>query len=58
MRTRLVRPATAALLTAGALTGALVASPAQATEYSSALKISGVQYDAPGRDGNGYITFH
>jgi curli biogenesis system outer membrane secretion channel CsgG len=30
----------------------LVATPAQATEYSSALKIRGVQYDAPGTDSN------
>ncbi|MFH8725653.1 lamin tail domain-containing protein [Streptomyces termitum] len=56
MRKPLVRPATAALLTAGALTGALVAAPAQATEYSSALKVSGVQYDAPGRDSNSCTT--
>ncbi|WP_405915221.1 lamin tail domain-containing protein [Streptomyces sp. NBC_00728] len=32
---------------------AIAAAPAQATtEYSSALKIKGVQYDAPGRDSN------
>ncbi|MGP3922470.1 lamin tail domain-containing protein [Streptomyces sp. 8N616] len=30
----------------------LAATPAQATEYHSALKIRGVQYDAPGRDSN------
>ncbi|MFC4507699.1 MULTISPECIES: lamin tail domain-containing protein [Streptomyces] len=30
----------------------LAAGPAQATEYSSALKIKGVQYDAPGSDSN------
>ncbi|MEU6532378.1 lamin tail domain-containing protein [Streptomyces sp. NPDC046928] len=38
-------------LAAGAL-AALTATPAQATEYSSALKVRGVQYDAPGRDSN------
>ncbi|WP_320783749.1 lamin tail domain-containing protein [Streptomyces sp. CRN 30] len=34
--------------------GSLVtlAPPAQAAEYSSALKVRGVQYDAPGRDSN------
>lgn len=31
---------------------AVIAAPAQAAEYSSALKIRGVQYDAPGRDSN------
>ncbi|MFE6177194.1 lamin tail domain-containing protein [Streptomyces sp. NPDC056464] len=36
--------------------GALSASPAQATEYSSALKIRGIQYDAPGRDSNNCRT--
>jgi hypothetical protein len=30
----------------------LTPTQAQATEYSSALKIRGVQYDAPGRDSN------
>ncbi|MGW8886193.1 lamin tail domain-containing protein [Streptomyces sp. NPDC055749] len=30
----------------------LAAAPAQATEYSSALKIYAIQYDAPGRDSN------
>ncbi|MEU2914367.1 lamin tail domain-containing protein [Streptomyces massasporeus] len=48
MRIRLV--ATTAVA-AGALT-ALSAVPAQAAEYSSALKIRGIQYDAPGRDSN------
>ncbi len=28
--------------------GLVAAAPAQAAEYSSALKIKGVQYDAPG----------
>lgn len=32
--------------------GLVAVGPAQATEYSSALKIKGVQYDAPGRDSN------
>ncbi|MFC9132593.1 lamin tail domain-containing protein [Streptomyces sp. NPDC057099] len=40
---------------AGALT-ALTAVPAQAAEYSSALKIRGIQYDAPGRDSNSCST--
>ncbi|MFD8227749.1 lamin tail domain-containing protein [Streptomyces massasporeus] len=48
MRIRLV--ATTAVA-AGALT-ALSAVPAQATEYNSALKIRGIQYDAPGSDSN------
>ncbi|MGV9246180.1 lamin tail domain-containing protein [Streptomyces sp. NPDC003710] len=41
----------AAAATAGTLV-AVAAVPAQATEYSSALKLKGVQYDAPGRDSN------
>ncbi|MFD1828782.1 lamin tail domain-containing protein [Streptomyces desertarenae] len=45
------RPAIAVALTAGTL-ALLAATPAQAAEYSSALKIRGVQYDAPGRDSN------
>ncbi|MEU9291933.1 lamin tail domain-containing protein [Streptomyces sp. NPDC048275] len=43
------------VLTAAAAAGAvavLAAGPAQATEYSSALKVKGVQYDAPGADSN------
>jgi hypothetical protein len=40
---------------AGALT-VLAAVPAHAAEYSSALKIKGVQYDAPGRDSNNCAT--
>ncbi|WP_031487232.1 lamin tail domain-containing protein [Streptomyces bicolor] len=35
---------------------ALSAVPAQATEYSSALKIKGIQYDAPGSDSNNCRT--
>jgi hypothetical protein len=30
----------------------LIPTPASAAEYSSALKIRGIQYDAPGRDSN------
>lgn len=41
----------AVVAAAGALT-VLAAVPAHAAEYSSALKIKGVQYDAPGRDSN------
>ncbi|KUO02804.1 lamin tail domain-containing protein [Streptomyces caeruleatus] len=52
MRIRIV--ATTAVA-AGTL-AALSAVPAQATEYSSALKIKGVQYDAPGRDSNNCRT--
>ncbi|MFD5328017.1 lamin tail domain-containing protein [Streptomyces sp. NPDC127092] len=43
--------AIAVALAAGTL-AALTTAPAQATEYSSALKIKGVQYDAPGPDSN------
>jgi hypothetical protein len=52
MRIRLVTTSAAA---AGAL-AVLTAIPAQATEYSSALKIRGIQYDAPGRDSNNCTT--
>ncbi|WP_329270848.1 lamin tail domain-containing protein [Streptomyces pseudovenezuelae] len=45
----------AAVAAAGALT-VLTAVPAHAAEYSSALKIKGVQYDAPGRDSNSCAT--
>ncbi|WP_437041814.1 lamin tail domain-containing protein [Streptomyces angustmyceticus] len=44
-----MRPVTATALIAGAL-ACIVATPAQAAEYHSALKVRGVQYDAPGRD--------
>ncbi|GAA0643739.1 lamin tail domain-containing protein [Streptomyces thermocarboxydovorans] len=47
MRIRTAAVATTAI--AGAL-AALTAAPAQADEYSSALKVRGIQYDAPGRD--------
>ncbi|WP_432092933.1 lamin tail domain-containing protein [Streptomyces sp. bgisy100] len=44
-------PVIAAAVAAGAM-AVLAAVPAQAAEYSSALKVRGVQYDAPGRDSN------
>ncbi|PJE97564.1 hypothetical protein CUT44_12580 [Streptomyces carminius] len=50
MRKRSVIAVTSAA-TVGVL-GFLVAPPAQAAEYTSALKVRGVQYDAPGRDSN------
>ncbi|MFE9774632.1 lamin tail domain-containing protein [Streptomyces sp. NPDC005931] len=53
MRIRTAAVATTAV--AGAL-AALTAVPAQAAEYSSALKVRGVQYDAPGRDSNSCST--
>ncbi|MGW0331450.1 lamin tail domain-containing protein [Streptomyces sp. NPDC003011] len=52
MRMRHVLAATA---TAG-LIAAVAAAPAQAAEYSSALKLKGVQYDAPGSDSNNCTT--
>ncbi|CAL9329591.1 hypothetical protein SUDANB6_00045 [Streptomyces sp. enrichment culture] len=42
----------AAAATAAAALGFAAAVPAQAAEYSSALKVKGIQYDAPGRDSN------
>ncbi|WP_409469077.1 lamin tail domain-containing protein [Streptomyces sp. HC307] len=54
MTRRLAATAVAAAITAGTL--AAVAAPAQAAEYSSALKIRGAQYDAPGRDSNSCST--
>ncbi|WP_225836277.1 lamin tail domain-containing protein [Streptomyces sp. NK08204] len=50
-----IRSALAAAATAGTL-AVVAAAPAQATEYSSALKIKGAQYDAPGRDSNSCTT--
>ncbi|AZP22125.1 lamin tail domain-containing protein [Streptomyces aquilus] len=55
MRIRLAATTAAAATAAGTLI-ALTAVPAQATEYTSALKIRGVQYDAPGRDSNNCAT--
>ncbi|MGY3206040.1 lamin tail domain-containing protein [Streptomyces sp. TE5632] len=49
MRIRTAAVATTAA--AGAL-AMLTAVPAHAAEYTSALKVRGVQYDAPGRDSN------
>jgi hypothetical protein len=46
-----IRTIATTAVAAGAL-AALTAAPAQAAEYSSALKIRGIQYDAPGRDSN------
>ncbi|MEV0638299.1 lamin tail domain-containing protein [Streptomyces sp. NPDC050619] len=53
MRMRHVLAATA---TAAGLIAAVTAAPAQAAEYSSALKVKGVQYDAPGSDSNNCST--
>jgi hypothetical protein len=41
-----------AIAVTAAVTAVLAAAPAQATEYTSALKIKGVQYNAPGTDSN------
>jgi hypothetical protein len=50
---RIRRTLTAAATTAAVTAlGLAVAVPAQAAEYSSVLKIKGVQYDASGRDSN------
>lgn len=46
-----VRTAVAAAAAACAVV-VLIPTQAQAAEYSSALKVRGVQYDAPGRDSN------
>jgi len=48
---RIRTAAVAATAITGAL-AALTAAPAQAAEYSSALKVRGIQYDAPGKDDN------
>ncbi|MET8076827.1 lamin tail domain-containing protein [Streptomyces sp. NPDC005303] len=45
-----------AVVTAASALTVLAAVPAHAAEYSSALKIKGVQYDAPGRDSNSCAT--
>ncbi|MEU6547839.1 lamin tail domain-containing protein [Streptomyces sp. NPDC046859] len=50
-----IRTIATTAVAAGAL-AALTAAPAQATEYSSALKVRGVQYDAPGSDSNSCST--
>jgi len=46
------RPAIPAAAVAAGLLAAVAAAPAEAAEYSSALKLKGIQYDAPGRDDN------
>ncbi|WP_413760227.1 lamin tail domain-containing protein [Streptomyces sp. MMBL 11-3] len=51
MRKHPVIAAAVTTVTTGAL-AVVVAAPAQAAEYQSALKIRGVQYDAPGSDSN------
>ncbi|HZH27928.1 MAG TPA: lamin tail domain-containing protein [Azospirillaceae bacterium] len=53
MRTRSVL---AAAVIAGTLAALVPAVSAQAAEYSSALKVRGIQYDAPGRDSNNCST--
>ncbi|MFF9405318.1 lamin tail domain-containing protein [Streptomyces anandii] len=50
-----IRSLLAVTATAGAV-AVVAAAPAEATEYASALKIKGVQYDAPGRDSNSCST--
>ncbi|MEU6005455.1 lamin tail domain-containing protein [Streptomyces sp. NPDC047453] len=50
-----IRSALAVAATAGTV-AVIAAAPAQAAEYSSALKVKGVQYDAPGRDSNNCRT--
>lgn len=45
-----------AIAVASGALAVLSAVPAHAAEYSSALKIRGVQYDAPGRDSNSCST--
>jgi len=52
----LTRSILAAVVTAGTLTALVPAVSAQAAEYSSALKVRGIQYDAPGRDSNNCST--
>ncbi|MER5474147.1 lamin tail domain-containing protein [Streptomyces sp. NPDC002935] len=51
-----IRNALAVTAAAVGTLAAIATAPAQATEYSSALKIKGVQYDAPGRDSNSCAT--
>jgi hypothetical protein len=53
LRTRSVL---AAAVIAGTLAALVPAVSAQAAEYSSALKVRGIQYDAPGRDSNNCST--
>jgi hypothetical protein len=51
-----IRPALAATAVSAGLIAAVAAAPAHAAEYSSALKLQGVQYDAPGPDSNNCTT--
>ncbi|MEW2078831.1 lamin tail domain-containing protein [Streptomyces sp. NPDC013433] len=51
-----IRSVLAAAVTASALAALIPAVSAQAAEYSSAVKVRGVQYDAPGRDSNSCST--
>jgi hypothetical protein len=46
----------AVAVTAGTLAARVPAVSAHAAEYSSALKVRGVQYDAPGQDSNSCST--
>jgi hypothetical protein len=46
-----IRHALAAVAAVGSIV-AITTAPAQAAEYSSALKVRGVQYNAPGSDSN------
>jgi hypothetical protein len=55
MRKHPVIAAAVTATTVGAL-AVVAAAPAQAAEYHSALKIRGVQYDAPGPDSNSCAT--
>ncbi|WP_030679831.1 lamin tail domain-containing protein [Streptomyces cellulosae] len=55
MRMRHVLACSATAVATG-LIAAVAAAPAQAAEYSSALKLKGVQYDAPGSDSNNCRT--
>ncbi|KOG31432.1 lamin tail domain-containing protein [Streptomyces resistomycificus] len=45
-----------AMVTAAGSIAAVSAAPAHAAEYTSALKVKGVQYDAPGSDSNNCRT--
>ncbi|MFE6286501.1 lamin tail domain-containing protein [Streptomyces sp. NPDC057877] len=47
-----IRLAVATAATATGVLAAVTATPAQAAEYTSALKVKGIQYDAPGPDDN------
>ncbi|KAF3470011.1 lamin tail domain-containing protein [Streptomyces sp. Tu 3180] len=51
-----IRSILAAAVTAGTLAALIPAASAQAAEYSSAVKVRGIQYDAPGPDSNSCST--